>query len=144
MNDRSTLNILATLLFLGTASMASAQDNPPEVATLEKAEGSVMVDKGKGYASTKSKVTLHEGDRLITLDNSSAEIVYDDGCRVTLKANNLIEIARKPGCKAIVAAVNSATIGVPAAATSSIVPVLLGIGTVVAVIVPDDKPISGQ
>jgi hypothetical protein len=142
---RSTLNILATLLLVGTANMASAQDNPPEVATLEKAEGSVMVDKGKGYASTKNKATLHEGDRLITLANSTAEIVYDDGCRVTLKENSLIEIAKDPGCKAIIAAINSTTIGAPGSvATSSIGPVLLGIGAIVAISGNDDKPISGQ
>lgn len=145
MNMRSTMNILATLLLLGAVGMASAQNNPPEVATLEKAEGTVMVDSGKGYATYKIKAKLREGDRLITLANSIAEIVFDDGCRLTLKENSLVEISEDPGCKAIIAALDPVTVAAPVAtASSSIGPVLLGIGAVIHIAGNDDEPISGQ
>lgn len=144
---RTTLNILIPLIFVGASSMASAQEGQPKVATLEKAEGTIMVDKGKGYASTKINTPLNEGDRVITLANSTAEIAFDDGCKLTLKPNNLLKIERAFGCKATIAAVGS-TVASSAASSgaSSIGPVLLGIGTIAALatVDHDDKPISGQ
>jgi hypothetical protein len=44
---------LASVLFLGASSLASAQSEPAQVATLKKAEGTVMVDKGKGFVTSK-------------------------------------------------------------------------------------------
>lgn len=144
---RTTLNILIPLIFVGASSMASAQEEQPKVATLEKTEGTVMVDKGKGYASTKINTSLNEGDRVITLSNSTAEIVFDDGCKLTLKPNNLVKIERAFGCKAAIVAVDS-TVAASAAPSSapSFGPTLLGIGTIAAIAIfdHDDTPISGQ
>ena len=154
---RTTLNTLATLLFLGTSSMASAQD-PAQVATLDKAEGTVMVDSGKGFVSSKTNAVLNEGDRVITLSNSGAEITFVDGCKVQLKANNMMSIALNPGCKGAIVAVNSAqTVAAaggsvaagPAVPLAAALPALMGgafygiahIGTHAS---NDDKPISGQ
>lgn len=144
---RTTLNILIPLIFVGASSMASAQEGQPKVATLEEAEGTIMVDKGKGYVSTQINTPLNEGDRVITLGNSTAEIVFGDGCKLTLKPNNLVKIERALGCKATIVAVDST---VPATAArsgaASFGPVLLGIGSIAALaaVDHDDKPISGQ
>jgi hypothetical protein len=144
---RTTLNILIPLIFVGASSMASAQEGQPKVATLDAAEGTVMVDKGKGYVSTQINAPLNEGDRVITLGNSTAEIVFADGCKLMLKPNNLVKIERTLGCKAAIAAVDSTA---PASAARSgapsIGPVLLGLGTIaaLAIVDHDDKPISGQ
>jgi len=145
---RSTLNTLATLLLLGTAGMASAQD-PAAVATLDKAEGTVMVDSGKGFVSSKANAVLNEGDRVITLSNSGAEITFADGCKVQLKANNMMSIALNPGCKGAIVAVNGATTVAsagPAVPLSTIlVPALVAEGIFAAIATgKDDTPISGQ
>jgi hypothetical protein len=144
---RTTLNILIPLIFVGASSMASAQEGQPKVATLDEAEGTVMVDKGKGYASTKINTPLNEGDRVITLSNSTAEIVFDDGCKLMLKPNNLVKIERASGCRAAIAAVDgTAAASASRSGASSIGSALLGIGVIaaIAIVDHDDTPISGQ
>jgi hypothetical protein len=149
---RSTLNTLATLLFLGTGSMASAQE-PAQVATLNEAEGTVMVDQGKGFVTFRGDTVLKEGDRVVTLGGSSAKITFADGCKAQLKANNMMTITRTPGCKADIADIvpvqeTVASTG-PAApfAHNLFVPALAGITAVGAVADNndnDDTPISAE
>jgi ABC-type Fe3+-hydroxamate transport system substrate-binding protein len=150
---RSNLSTLATLLFLATSSIASAQE-PAQVATMNKAEGTVMVDKGKGFVTSKSNAVLNEGDRVITLAKSGAEITFVDGCKAQLKANNMMVIALNPGCKgAIVAVDGAAAAGATTAAAAGpivplsamVVPALVG-GAIFAAAPAgnDDTPISGQ
>jgi len=144
---RTTLNTLVTLAFLATASVAQAQD-PAAVATLNKAEGTVMVDHGKGFVSSKANAVLNEGDRVITLSNSGAEIVFADGCRAQLKANNMMSIALNPGCKAAIVAVNGAGVAGAGSAvplSKIALPALVGVAAFAALAAGnDDTPISGQ
>jgi hypothetical protein len=144
--------VFASLLCLGASSLALAADEPAEVATLEKAEGTVMVDQGKGFVSSKASAKLNEGDRVITLDKSGAEIVFNDGCRAQLKSNNMMTIALNPGCKAAIVAVNGATSAGGAGAAAASAPLsytgfsVLAAGTAYALAGSgnDDKPISGE
>jgi hypothetical protein len=154
MKMRTIPTVLASLLFLGASNLVQAADEPAQVATLNKAEGTVMVDQGKGFVSSKASAKLNEGDRVITLDNSGAEIVFNDGCRAQLKANNMMTIALNPGCKAAIVAVNGATAAGAgaAAAAGAVVPLsyagfsALAAGTAYALFDSgnDDKPISGE
>jgi hypothetical protein len=144
---RSSFTTLASLLLLGAGSIASAQE-PAQVATLNKAEGTVMVDQGKGFVSSKANAVLNEGDRVITLSNSGAEIIFADGCKVQLKANNMMSIALNPGCKGAIVAVNGTTVasaGPAAPLSRADFAALAGFSTFTAVAASnDDKPISGQ
>ncbi len=144
--------VFASLLFLGASNLVLAADEPAQVATLHKAEGTVMVDQGKGFASSKASAKLNEGDRVITLDGSGAEIVFNDGCKTELKANNLIVIALNPGCKAAIVAVNGAAAagtGAVAATGASAplsfagIPVLAGTSAYL-LFSKDDTPISSE
>jgi hypothetical protein len=148
---RSIVTTLSTLVILGASGMATAQDKAGPVATLEKLEGTVMVNKGTGYTTQKGSVPLNEGDSVITLKDSTAEIVFKDGCRAQLKANNMMSISLNPGCKAPIVAVNPPapfTAGAAGAGASSWAgPVLAGAGVVAliaAVGSDDDNPISGE
>jgi len=155
MKMRPIPTVLASLLFLGASNLAMDADEPAQVATLDKSQGTVMVDQGKGFASFKAPAKLNEGDRVITLDSSGAEIVFNDGCRAQLKANNMMTIALNPGCKAAIVAVNGAaaagSTGAAAAAGAS-VPLsyagfsVLAAGTAYALFESgnDDTPISGE
>ena len=144
---RSSFTTLASLLLVGAGSIASAQE-PAQVATVNKAEGTVMVDKGKGFVTSKVNTVLNEGDRVITLSNSGAEIIFADGCKVQLKANNMMSIALNPGCKGAIVAVNGTTVASAAPAvplSRADFAALMGFGTFTAVAASnDDKPISGQ
>ena len=154
MKMRPIPTVLASLLFLGASNLALAADEPAQVATLDKSQGTVMVDQGKGFASFKAPAKLNEGDRVITLDSSGAEIVFNDGCRAQLKANNMMTIALNPGCKAAIVAVNGAAAagGTGAAAAGASVPLsylgfsALAAGTAYALFESgnDDTQISGE
>jgi hypothetical protein len=149
MKMRPIPTVLASLLFLGASNLAMAADGPAAVATLEKFEGTVMVNKGTGYVTYKGAAPLNEGDSVITLNRSSADIVFRDGCRVQLKANNMLAISLNPGCKAPIVAVNPYTATGAAAASSSMQPLAIAALAGGAVILlansgNDDKPISGQ
>lgn len=148
---RSTLTTLAALVVLGTSSLAVAQDEPAGVAKLNKTEGTVLVDQGKGFRSSKANTPLYEGNRVITLDKSTAEVIFNDGCKTLLNANNMITVAMKPGCKAAIVAVNgAATAGAvgPIVSLSNLAAPLLVGGAAFLVLQgdggDDDTPISAQ
>jgi hypothetical protein len=152
---RTIQTTLAALLF-AASTVALAQGEPAQVATLNKAEGTVMVDQGKGFVSSKVNAALREGDRVITLSGSGAEIVFADGCRAQLKANNMMTIALNPGCKAAIVSVNGAAAtggatagaaagsGVPLTAMAG--PAMLGgfVFLVGQAVGGDDTPISAE
>lgn len=101
------LLVLASL-GLGLPATGFAAE-PSSVAKLTDAEGTVMVDRGKGFVTIKGDAPLFENDRIITLDGSLAEITFTDGCRTKLKSNNLIAINVDPGCKAAILDATKAT-----------------------------------
>lgn len=149
---RSTLTTLAALVFLATSSLTAAQDEPAVVAKLNKTEGTVLVDQGKGFRSAKANTPLFEGNRVITLDKSRAEVVFNDGCKTQLNGNNMIAVARKPGCNAAIVAVNGALTAEGAGSIVSLsdlaLPVLVA-GAMILVLEgdgddDDDTPISAQ
>jgi hypothetical protein len=145
-----SITTLSALILLAASGMATAQDQAAPVANLDKLEGTVMVDKGTGYVTQKGPVALNEGDSVITLKGSAAEIVFRDGCRAKLDANSLMKISLVPGCKAAIAAVNppAAVAAAPSgmAGAAWVAPVLIGGGAVALMLATDDDdtPISGE
>jgi hypothetical protein len=135
------LRILKNLLVLGALGLAlpvAHADEPGSVAKLTGADGTVMVDHGKGFVSAKPDTPLFENDRVITLDGSVAEITFSDGCRASLKANNLMAINTTPGCKA---AIVDASKAAPVAAApaeplhpASFIPPLAGVGILIGIL----------
>jgi hypothetical protein len=139
---------LAGLMFAGAAA---AQNAASSLATLTKAEGKVMIDKGEGFTSAAANAKLNQGDRVITLGGSNAEIVFADGCRAQLKPNNMMTISAEQGCKAAIAQVTPAAAGAGAAAAgtpaSQIVGPMVAAGVVIGVVAnwdESDTPISAQ
>jgi hypothetical protein len=142
-------------------SFGMAQADTAAVATLAQVSGKVMVNKGKGFVTAKSGMVLADNDRLITLDESSAAVVFADGCLNTVKANSALAISKALGCKAQAASVNApmtkaapiryAAVGDTPPVTNPIIPVI-GTGSVAATfavvtllgMANDDNGISGQ
>lgn len=132
------IRFLKNLLVIASLGLSlpglALADEPKSVAKLTDAGGTVMVDRGKGFVTTKIDAPLFENDRVITLDGSMAEITYTDGCRTKLKSNNLIVISIDPGCKAAILDATKAAPGV--AAVDSARPFVLtvaGLGVVAMV-----------
>jgi hypothetical protein len=98
--------MIASVIGFGFA-MGAAQAETASVATLTQVGGKVMVNKGKGFVAAKSGMALAENDRLITLDASSASVVFADGCVNNVKANSVLSVSKAAGCKAPALAVNS-------------------------------------
>lgn len=141
-----------------------AQAESASVATLTQVTGKVMVNKGKGYVAAKSGMSLGDNDRLITLDGSSAAVIYSDGCTSNVKANSVLAVSKALGCKAEVLSVqgNNITPAVRYAAVGDIpppppplvvTPLLTGpviVGSIIAGSIilgnaaTDDNNISGQ
>jgi hypothetical protein len=95
---------IASVMSLGL-TVGYAQAETSSVATLTQVGGKVMVNKGKGFVAAKSGMALAETDRLITLDGSSASVVFADGCVNNVKANSVLAVSA--GCKAQAMSVNS-------------------------------------
>jgi hypothetical protein len=106
---------------------------PGSVATISEAGGTVMVDHGKGFVSSKANEPLFQNDRVITLENSEAEVTFGDGCRTKLKPNNMIVINADPGCKAaILDATKTTPDALVAFNPAALIPPLAGLGIVIA------------
>jgi hypothetical protein len=97
---------IASVMSLGL-TVSAAQADTASVATLTQVGGKVMVNKGKGFVAAKSGMALAENDRLITLDASSASVVFADGCVNNVKANSVLAVSKAAGCKTQAMNVNS-------------------------------------
>lgn len=103
MTTKTILKSMLAVAGLGLCIQASAfAAEGGTVATLGDAAGTVMVDHGKGFVTSKAGEKLYENDRVITLEGSSAKVVFADGCAANLKSNNMILVKAEPGCKAAV------------------------------------------
>ncbi len=91
---------------MGFAMNVAVADSA-SVATLTQVTGKVMVNKGKGFTMAKAGLGLADSDRLITLDDSSASVVFADGCVNSVKANSVLAISKSAGCQAQAALVNT-------------------------------------
>ncbi len=88
-------------------ALNAAYAESSNIATLTQVTGKVMVNKGKGFTMAKAGLGLADSDRLITLDDSSASVVFTDGCVNNVKANSVLAISKSAGCKAQAAMVNT-------------------------------------
>lgn len=89
---------ISAIVVLGAFAAGIQAAEPIKLASLADVNGKVLVNKGKGYVSTKSGTTLDSGDRVIALDGSKATVVFSDGCVTQLKENNLLTLDKEAGC----------------------------------------------
>lgn len=91
----------SVLILCSAISGVGLAADPVGDASLAEFEGKTLVNKGDGLVSAKPGTVLNDGDRVITLDKSSARIVFPDGCSIVLPENNALVINMKLGCKAV-------------------------------------------
>ena len=93
----------ATLL-VSVGTGAQAQQEP--IATLTQLEGKVLVNQGEETAPAQAGMSLRSSDRVLTLDGSTALVVYKDGCGLPLEENSQLTLMSVDECTQGVAAVS--------------------------------------
>jgi len=93
----------ATLL-VSVGTGAQAQQEP--IATLTQLEGKVLVNQGEETVPAQAGMSLRSSDRVLTLDGSTALVVYKDGCGLPLEENSQLTLMSVDECTQGVAAVS--------------------------------------
>lgn len=88
---------LSLVISASIAGTAAAADRTILLASLGDINGKVLVNKGKGFVSAKPGMDVRPGDRIVTLDNASAKVVFNNGCVTSLKENSVLGVDGK-GC----------------------------------------------
>ena len=68
------------------------------VATLSSQEGTVLVNQGEEFATASDNQALMAGDRVMLMENASAELTFADGCALPLVAGSMVEIPAVSPC----------------------------------------------
>lgn len=89
--------IAAAITLVGTMGAAHAAE-PLQVAALTAVDGKVLIHKGKDYTIAKAGSPLVEGDRVITLKGSKADVAFTEGCVTNLKENAVLAIGGVDVC----------------------------------------------
>jgi hypothetical protein len=75
-------------------AMASAA----HAATLEVAQGEVLLSQGTGYETLKTSMELSTGDTVIAQPGSVARITFADGCSTSLNVGTVFRIGKLSPC----------------------------------------------
>ena len=94
--NRNRLLPTITVFLLCLGVNADARAAP--VAKIAQIEGKVLVNTGKDYLQAQPGMELNPGDRILTLANSSARVVYPDNCAVQMSANSLVTMGEPDLC----------------------------------------------
>jgi len=93
MNVQRAFSLASTAL-LAILSAGAAAD----AATLEGVEGTVLVDRGGGYATAHGPTQLNPGDSVIANPGGGAKVVYGDGCAVPVRPGSVVAVAGQSPC----------------------------------------------
>lgn len=110
---RSTVSMVAgVVLSLGAAGTAAA-DVCETAGTLTEVVGSVMVDKGQGFAPGAVGMSLKGGDKVSVQGPGSAVVDFGSQRTVTVPGSTT-ETLRVPGCGLVIDSTTGAIVGVVA------------------------------
>ena len=87
--------VTAAMIGLMLALPAQAQD-----AILSNMQGNVLIERGGQKLPASEGTNLFADDRLITGDESSAEVLYQNECRATLDPNSMMTVQNGDACTA--------------------------------------------
>lgn len=121
---KTTLLVTTIAAVAFSAAVSSAPVTKPQVATLARITGSVMVNKGPQYVGGTEGMPLATGERIMTLASASAVLQFDDGCMYTMEENEVVTIPRLSPC--VLTKGSGARLGVaspPPPAVAPVVPV---------------------
>ena len=135
--------LLAIAMTVALAGTAFAQTPPPvTVGSVDDPVGEVLVNQGEDYVAPVEGLRVREGDQILTKDNSSVIVRYDDDCDVKVEENTVYTVDEPDDCPPVVAlgegaAVGTATAGITGSTTQFLI-AGLGLITFVAIMTHSD------
>jgi hypothetical protein len=97
MSASTTLRIAITAAALSAAA-PSVLAAEKEIATIARITGSILVNKGTQYVNGTEGMALSVGERVMSLQESTAVVQFNDGCQYTMQENEAITIPRLSLC----------------------------------------------
>lgn len=89
------------MLAIGLGISLSVQAEMP-VVTLSHVEGVVLVNQGKQFAQAQNGMSLSEGDRILTMQESQVALRSEEyGCSSFLQGNALLTITDNLNCETL-------------------------------------------
>lgn len=95
---KSLSKVVGALVVCGCAAGVAQAAEPIQLASISGLEGKVMIHKGEGYVLAKEGQALVNGDRVIALRGSKADVAYKSGCVTTLEQNVILAIDNVDVC----------------------------------------------
>lgn len=106
---KAILAAALTLLFAGAAIAQDEKEDP--IASVDDVVGEVLVNQGEDYVAPADGLRLREGDQILTKDNSSVVVRYDDDCDVKVEENTVYTVDEPDDCAAVIALGEGAAVG---------------------------------
>ena len=85
-------------LTLSVACAALLSTSATWAATLEPAQGDLVINQGQGFQPVNSRVDANVGDSVMVGPGGSASVVYSDGCTVNVQPGAVTTIAPISPC----------------------------------------------
>jgi len=135
-----------------SAAICSAAAAEKQIATVARITGNAVVSKGAQYVPGTEGMALTVGQRVMSLEDSTVVVQFNDGCRYTVEENKLVTmedmspcvltkgVALAPPPPAAVAPVPIAAAAVPAVASLAWVPLAAAGLVAVAGVAFDSDP----
>lgn len=97
MKDSIISGAVALALFSSVAVAGDADDQATQ-ASLLGIEGTVLVNTGERFVNTRQDTVLATGDRVLLMNEASAQLLFADGCDVPLQAESMVTIGEVSPC----------------------------------------------
>ena|ERR1700676_3376096 len=91
---------LLRALSFGCAVLLSSSSWAATSATVEPAQGVVLVNTGNGFKQVKKSVKAKVGDSVMVSPDGAAKVAYADGCTVDVRPGAVMTIAALSPCAA--------------------------------------------
>jgi hypothetical protein len=86
---------LLSALCVGCAVLLSTSS---WATTVELSEGTLMINKGKGFKAVKHQVVAKAGDSIMVSPGGHAKLVYPDGCTIEVQPGAVTTVTRLSPC----------------------------------------------
>lgn len=86
--------LVSALLMLALPAFAAE----PPLATLDRVEGTVLVNQGEAFVTAQAGQALATGDRLLVMAGGEAGLTFADGCALPVAGGSLLEVPAASPC----------------------------------------------
>jgi hypothetical protein len=92
-------NAIVAMTVGGMLTVAAGQAVASEtVGEIKRLEGSALISQGERFVAAREGMPLHELDRLMVLEDSTALVAFSDGCERQMTEKELLVVAGADMC----------------------------------------------